>query len=305
MKLPALLAACCLLLSTWAGAQTADYQHIALQRFPDLATVNLDSLPKGKPLYLKFWASWCKPCMAQMPHFEHAYQQYHDRINVLALDININERKAAIQRVIQRFGLTVPVWLDQDGALGVALGLVGTPYHVLIDAKGQVVYTSHEADAELDRHLALLADGKASPAADTGALSASQSQALLKPWLHGRHLLFFTATWCDWYLADTRPAMSQRCIKVQKGLAALHQKLAGQPWQGFVNHLWTTQDDVSKFEQQYQMPIPFAIDTQGVLFNHFAIRELPTLLLLEDGKVKARITDFDSPEAIAAQISAR
>src|SRR3569832_1394038 len=42
--------------------------------------IALADLIGHKPVYLKFWATWCKPCREQMPHLEAAHRRYGDRI---------------------------------------------------------------------------------------------------------------------------------------------------------------------------------------------------------------------------------
>ena len=266
-------------------AANKPYQDIALKTYPSLEPVTLSSIAGDKPIYLKFWATWCQPCMAQMPHFEALQQEYNDKVTIIAANININEEPAEIADVIKRFGLTMPVWLDNEGELGVALGLVGTPYSVLINRAGEVVYTSHESDANLDKLVAMLASGQELTAQVTQAPSPEQTAKLLQPWQQGEHLLFFTATWCDWYLADSRPEMSKQCIEVQKGLNALVSRLPNKAWHGVVNHLWTDDKALADFNALYQPQIAFSIDELGVLFNHFSIRNIPTLLWVKDGKV--------------------
>ncbi len=137
--------------------------QLQLQRFPALQPFTLKDLDPAKPTYLKLWASWCKPCLEQMPHFQQLQQTYGDKINFVAVNININENRQDIRQVIQRFGLTMPVVLDQQGQLGVALGLVGTPYSVLLNPQQQMVYSSHESDAALD---GFLGSGRADPSAE-------------------------------------------------------------------------------------------------------------------------------------------
>ena len=286
-----------------AIAQQADYQDIPLYQFQDMQPVTLGEIAADKPMYLKLWATWCKPCMEQMAHFAKMHQQYGEQVNFVAVNININENSDAISDVINEFALKMPVLLDNEGQLGSALGLIGTPYGVLTNAKGEVVYTSHESDSNLDRIVSMLAQGQKLPASQVKVLSAEEKQQVLKPWVQGEHLLFFTATWCDWYLADTRPDMALACKQAQEGLNTLAAQLPDQSWQGVVNHLWTDDKALSDFNQLYQMQVPFSIDTAGVLFNEYKISSIPTLVKIKDGEVVVKITDFSSPEAVIRQLT--
>src|SRR5690606_9653133 len=188
----------------------------------DSSPQTLAEFAQGKPLYLKFWASWCQPCMQQMPHFQHVQEQYGDKIQVLSINLDMNETRDAIQHVIQQFSLTMPIALDSDDSLATSLNFMGTPYHVLINKQGEIVHKGHEADAKLDRKIALLA-----------ADSISQLPVISLTEQQGKHapinlnsdqpmLLFFSATWCDWYLEKTRPAMSKACIAAQKTINQLY-----------------------------------------------------------------------------------
>lgn len=285
------------------NAQQLDYKNIELSQFRDLRPVTIGGLAAGKPTYLKLWATWCKPCMEQMPHFAKLHQQYGDQINFIAVNININENRAHITDVIKRFALKMPVLLDNDGKLGVALGLVGTPYSVLTNSAAEVVYTSHESDDNLDRIISMLAKGQQLPASAVKVVTASEKQQLLQPWAKGEHLLFFTATWCDWYLADTRPDMAAACKQAQSGLNQLAALLPNYSWYGVVNHLWTDDKALADFNQLYQMKVTFSIDTAGVLFNEYKISSIPTLLHIKDGKVVALITDFKNNQSVIEQLT--
>ncbi|MDH0447088.1 redoxin family protein [Shewanella sp. GD04112] len=304
MLLRRIIVTCLALISFSTFAADKSYQDIVLKTYPDQQQTSLKNIAGDKPIYLKFWATWCQPCMEQMPHFEELQKKYQDKVNILALNININEEQSKIAEVISRFGLTMPVWLDNEGELGVALGLVGTPYSVLINRAGEVVYTSHESDANLDKFIDMLANGQELTAQTTDAPSPEQTAKLLKPWEQGEHLLFFTATWCDWYLAESRPEMSKACVAAQKDLDKLAQQLPNKAWHGVVNHLWTDDKALADFKQLYPSRVDFSIDELGVLFNHFSIRNIPTLLWVKDGKVIERITDFSQPDKIVARLKA-
>ncbi len=288
-------------------ATAQSWRHIQLSQFPLLKPVTLASLDPQKPTYIKLWASWCKPCLEQMPHFEQLQQQFGDKVNIVAVNININESRTDISNVIARFKLSMPVLLDQQGQLASALGLQGTPYSVLLNPQGQQVYSSHESDSALDGMVKRLAAGQNLPPVAPQLLSSAEKAALLAPFAKGEQLVFFSATWCDWYLADSRPAMSQQCKTVQSQLNSLQQNLQKTlpqaRWTGVVNHLWTDDKALKDFSQQYQLTMPFQIDKAGALFEHFEVRSIPLLLKLRDGKVVARISDFSSLAQVQQQLA--
>lgn len=291
------------LVSLSVQAENSEFADIELTDFKKGNRITMDDLDSTKPTYVKLWATWCKPCMEQMPHFARLQHKFADKVNIIAVNININEDSNKIAEVIKRYELTMPVWLDNEGQLAVALGLTGTPYSVLINTDGEMVYNTHESDEKLDRLLGMLAKGQKLQSTTPDAISGEQRQALLKPWQQGEHLLFFTATWCDWYLLDTRPEMASKCKQAQTGLNTLQQRLPAQAWHGVVNHLWTDQQALQDFTTQYNLQLPFSIDTGGVLFNAFNIRSIPTLLKLKDGKILLRVTDFTDTEQVIQQLS--
>ena len=63
----------------------------------NLTNLNGDSISfdklvdAGKPTYIKFWATWCQPCLEQMPHLEKAFKQYNDQINFITVNIWMSE----------------------------------------------------------------------------------------------------------------------------------------------------------------------------------------------------------------------
>ena len=303
-QLTCLLLLSCLFVVQPAMATSSDLKSIELQKFPDLSSVNLGSVPADKPLYIKLWASWCQPCMKQMPHFQALYQRYGDEVTFIAVNIDINEQAAAIQSVVERFGLTMPIWLDTQGQLATALGLVGTPFSVLINSQGQQVYTTHESDKVLDGFLSRLADGQQLPAKPADKVGVAEAERLISPYLTGEHFLFFSATWCDWYLAESRPQMAKHCQRAQQRLNHLVSLAPDANWTGIVNHLWTDDKALAEFNEKYDMKVPFKIDHYGVLFQHFNVRNIPVLLKVKDGKVVTKIDDFSDPEGVLRQLNA-
>lgn len=95
---------------------------------------------KGKSVLLNFWATWCPPCVKEMPMLSaFAAEKASHGIQVIGLAVDKNE---AVLRFLQRQPVQYPVAMAMQGGLGLtrALGNLqgGLPFTVLFDAKGQV-----------------------------------------------------------------------------------------------------------------------------------------------------------------------
>lgn len=111
---------------------------------PDVPFVDADGRPraladfKGKGVVLNFWATWCVPCVAEMPALDRLRARLAGRgIEVLALS---SDRGGApvVQAFFAQHGIGhLPVALDQGLRAARALGVQGLPTTVLIDGAGR------------------------------------------------------------------------------------------------------------------------------------------------------------------------
>ncbi|MFV0476550.1 MAG: redoxin domain-containing protein [Parahaliea sp.] len=264
---------------------------------------------EGKqPVYFKFWATWCKPCREQMPHFEHVQQQYGERIKVIGINLGLEDDLADVQAFMRKYKLTMPTAIDQDGDLAQKFRLIGTPYHLLFDQNMNLVHRGHEADESLDNKLALLASAGGVPSLGANVLAESEDDVVIDLNDGRTHALFFTATWCDWYLADTRPEVSKACINAQNTVNTLYrthqvQAESKSTWQGLVSRLWTADQDLADYRKKYKIEHPVAIDKSNRLFHRYGISELPQLLVIKNGEVIGRTGDFENTQAIEALLA--
>lgn len=268
----------------------------------DGSSTNLAALITKGPVYIKFWASWCKSCMQQMPHFQAIHQQFGENITVLGVNVWLNESLPDVNKVISKFNLTLPVGLDKKGELAKAFNFIGTPFHLLIDEKGRVVHSGYEADKDIDQKISLLATGKlTNKKIDIALPSAQKQKAVLASFQQNTsqpRAFYFTSTWCDWYLADTRSAMATQCADTQKWLAQL--KL--QNVEIVLSRLWTGEQDISDYQKKYGINKVVTLDETNILFDEYKIRQFPTLLVVKNGKELARETEFTSLPALAEQL---
>lgn len=271
--------------------------------FPVINATALEAMTKGQPTYLKLWATWCLPCMKEMPALERTHEQYGSKVQVLAVNLGLNETNAGIKQVVSQYGLKMPVLIDQDSDITQRFGVLGTPFHVLIDKRGRIVFRGHEANAELDAALTRLArDDDMSPAtgaADTASVKpspgipakAGQTTAVL-----------FFASWCDWYLEKHRPQDAKRCISAQNAVNKWQKELKGVQFVGVASGLWADDKDLANYKKKFDVRYPVVSDSNNELFPRHRISKFPTLVVMRDGKELYRADDFDKPDAIAAHL---
>jgi cytochrome c biogenesis protein CcmG/thiol:disulfide interchange protein DsbE len=92
---------------------------------------------RGRPLVVNFFASWCVPCLAEMPGFERVHRELADQVAFLGL--NLQDPVDAGRSVVERTGVTYDIGRDPDGALFQSFGGIAMPTTVFIDASGAVV----------------------------------------------------------------------------------------------------------------------------------------------------------------------
>ena len=96
---------------------------------------------QGKPLVLNFWATWCPPCVEEMPLLDRFYREHSTNgWQVLGLAI---DRMESVQRFLRDFPVAYAIALAESGgpALGRSLGNLsgGLPFSVVIGPDGQII----------------------------------------------------------------------------------------------------------------------------------------------------------------------
>jgi cytochrome c biogenesis protein CcmG, thiol:disulfide interchange protein DsbE len=89
-----------------------------------------------KPIVVNFFASWCQPCLREMPAFEAVHQELGDRVTFLGLAFQDRDDEAL--EMVERTGVTYPTFADPAGSALTYFGGVAMPTTVFIDASGQV-----------------------------------------------------------------------------------------------------------------------------------------------------------------------
>jgi thiol-disulfide isomerase/thioredoxin len=108
---------------------------------PDGRTLAMNSL-QGKPLVINFWATWCPPCVEELPLLDRFFKQYGSKSwQVLGLAI---DQPSSVRAFLQKTPISFPIGLAGLGGteLGKSLGNLsgGLPFTVVFGPTGDVVH---------------------------------------------------------------------------------------------------------------------------------------------------------------------
>ena len=131
---------------------------------------------QGKVVLIDFWATWCEPCLRELPNIKQNYEQYHEQ-GFEVVGINIDQRPESVQLFFSRQKLPWTTVLSPDPnkpgqhPLMDKLGVESIPFLVLVGRDGKALALNPRGP-ELGKKLAELFDAPAGPAAATPAPAA-------------------------------------------------------------------------------------------------------------------------------------
>jgi len=94
---------------------------------------------RGKVVLVNFWASWCPPCIYEMPELTNLKKHFADQpFEIIAL--NVGEKKYRVRKFVKLINFDLPVLLDTSSETFNSWGVKTLPTSFLLDANGQVRY---------------------------------------------------------------------------------------------------------------------------------------------------------------------
>lgn len=112
-------------------------------KFPDVAlidaagkTVTLDMF-KGKYVYIDLWASWCVPCVKEIPYLQKLEAELQNE-NVVFVSISNDSSEAPWRKKMEQLQLHGNQWLNTDGKLCDKLNVSGIPHFLIYDKEGRL-----------------------------------------------------------------------------------------------------------------------------------------------------------------------
>ena len=123
--------------------------------FPDFSEKDLNGKPlsvaayRGKVVLVDFWATWCGPCVAELPNVLKTYQKYHSQ-GFEIIGISLDQEKQKLESFLKQKGITWQQYFDGEGwenKLAAKYGIESIPAAFLLDGQGKIIGTDLRGEA--------------------------------------------------------------------------------------------------------------------------------------------------------------
>ena len=116
----------------WVGKALPEVKVEFLDKAPDI---------KGKVAVVEFWATWCPPCRASIPHLNALNKKFKDK-GVAIIGIS-DETKDVVAKFREKLPMEYTVALDAGGKFAEQFGISGIPHAFIVGKDGKIVWQGH------------------------------------------------------------------------------------------------------------------------------------------------------------------
>ena len=95
------------------------------------------SAHRGRPVFVNFWATWCPPCLEEMPAMERLWRAQKDA-GLVVLAVSVDADTAVVAPFLKEHGLTFPASLDAKMELANTYGVRALPSSFIVDREGRL-----------------------------------------------------------------------------------------------------------------------------------------------------------------------
>ncbi|HUQ48865.1 MAG TPA: TlpA disulfide reductase family protein [Gemmatimonadaceae bacterium] len=111
---------------------------------------DLSSYVGKGPVLMEFWATWCPNCKELEPALIAAQKKYARKVRFVGVAVSVNQSPARIRAYVAKHGIRHDILFDASGKAAEAYDVPATSYVVVLNAKGNVVYTGLGGKQDLE-----------------------------------------------------------------------------------------------------------------------------------------------------------
>jgi peroxiredoxin len=109
----------------------------------DGANINTSTFSNhGKPIIIDFWATWCKPCIAELTAIDEEYAAWEKEtgVKVIAISVDDSRTMGRVQSFVREQGWEYDVYLDPNQDFQHAMEVIYPPCTFILDGTGKIVF---------------------------------------------------------------------------------------------------------------------------------------------------------------------
>lgn len=127
---------CALILSTIGMVKA---QNVTIENLKGEKVLFSNVIKGDQPIIVSFWATWCKPCLAEMDAMKEIKDRWQGKVRVVSVSIDDARSKAKVPSFVKARNLPFEVFTDSNQALYKSLNALNVPF-IFIFHKGKQVY---------------------------------------------------------------------------------------------------------------------------------------------------------------------
>ncbi len=141
----------------YPGYRVGDLAHDFTLKDLDDRKHSLKDLRGKEVVQVVFWATWCVPCLQEVPTLKKLQEKYHDRgLQILGIGVDLNQTPAILKAVAHDQQLNYPVLFDAGGAVQDRYRVSYIPQNFLIGKDGVIRFSGNDLPDDIETRIASL-----------------------------------------------------------------------------------------------------------------------------------------------------